>query len=80
MAFMGMGMNAAGGVMGGMQQPAQGTPQAESIQQKPMQNTQEQQPQAEDPYAKLIRLKELLDLGVISQEEFDAAKAKVLEV
>ena len=84
MAFMGMGMNAAGGVMSGMQQPAQGTPQAESIQQKATQSDQAQQqteqPQAEDPYEKLIQLKRLLDMGVISQEEFDAAKAKVLGV
>ncbi|MDR2855442.1 MAG: SPFH domain-containing protein [Methanomicrobiales archaeon] len=83
MAFMGMGMNAAGGVMGGMQQPAQGTPQAETIQQKPLQNAQTEQQatqEAEDPYEKLVRLKQLLDQGVISQEEFDAVKAKVLGV
>jgi membrane protease subunit (stomatin/prohibitin family) len=79
MAFMGMGMNAAGSVMGGMQQPPQGTPQAESIQQN-VQSDQTQQPQAEDPYEKLIQLKKLLDMGVISQEDFDAAKAKVLGV
>ncbi len=38
------------------------------------------QPQGgqEDPYAKLASLKQLLDQGVISQEEFDEAKAKVL--
>ena len=88
MAFMGMGMNAAGGVMGGMQQPTQGTPQTEFIQQKPMQNAQTEQQtkqetqhqEAEDPYEKLVRLKQLLDQGVISQEEFDAVKAKVLGV
>jgi hypothetical protein len=33
---------------------------------------------AEDPYEKLTKLKGLLDAGVISQEDFDAAKAKVL--
>ena len=33
---------------------------------------------AEDPYAKLASLKQLCDQGVISQEEFNAAKAKVL--
>ena len=62
MAFMGMGMNAVGGAMGGLQQ-------------QPTQN----QPQ-EDPYEKLAKLKKLLDQGVISQEEFDAAKAKILGV
>jgi membrane protease subunit (stomatin/prohibitin family) len=84
MAFMGMGMNAAGGVMGAMQQPAQGTPQTQFIQQEPIHNAQTeqqtQQPEAEDPYEKLVRLKQLLDQGVISQEEFDAVKAKVLGV
>lgn len=59
MAFMGMGMNAAGNVMGGFQQPV---------------NQQPQQPQQqEDPYEKLAKLKKLLDDGVISQEEFDEA-------
>ncbi|MDR0944541.1 MAG: SPFH domain-containing protein [Bifidobacteriaceae bacterium] len=32
----------------------------------------------EDPYAKLAKLKGLLDQGVITQADFDAAKAKVL--
>ena len=35
---------------------------------------------AEDPVAKLKQMKELLDAGIISQEEFDAAKAKYLGV
>jgi membrane protease subunit (stomatin/prohibitin family) len=74
MAFMGMGMNAAGGVMGGMQQTQQGTPQAQNIQSQPTQ----QPVQEEDPYTKLANLKKLLDAGVITQEDFDAAKAKLL--
>ncbi|MFV0379787.1 MAG: SHOCT domain-containing protein [Anaerorhabdus sp.] len=69
MAFMGMGMNAAGGMMGAMQQNANQTPQANNIQN----GTQE-----ENPYKKLEELKNLLDKGVISQEDFDQAKAKVL--
>ncbi|MDR2943865.1 MAG: SPFH domain-containing protein [Methanosarcinales archaeon] len=81
MAFMGMGMNAAGGVMGGMQQPAAGTPQSQFIQGQPA--VQQQQPQAppqaeEDPFAKLAKLKQLFDAGVISQEEFDTAKTNIL--
>jgi hypothetical protein len=36
-------------------------------------------PAAEDPYKRLIRLKELLDAGAISQEEFDQEKREVLE-
>ena len=67
MAFMGMGMNAAGNVMGGFQQP---------VNQQPQQQTQPQ----EDPYEKLAKLKKLLDDGVISQEEFDEAKKKILGV
>ena len=73
MAFMGMGMNAAGNVMGAVQQP---------VNQQPA----NQQPAAaastpaEDPYAKLASLKKLLDDGIISQEEFDKAKAKLLGI
>jgi membrane protease subunit (stomatin/prohibitin family) len=35
-------------------------------------------PAAEDPYARLTKLKGLLDAGVITQEDFNAAKAQVL--
>ncbi len=34
---------------------------------------------AEDPYDRLKRLKDLLDTGVISQEEFDQEKREVLD-
>lgn len=37
------------------------------------------QQQGEDPYAKLEKLKGLLDKGIISQEEFDAKKAEILK-
>lgn len=96
MAFMGMGMNAASGMMGGMQQqqpysnpslqfnqqqPAQpqyNEPQQpqQPVQQQPQQP--QQQASQEDPYEKLAKMKKLLDDGVISQEEFDQAKAKLL--
>lgn len=82
MAFMGMGMNAASGMMGAMQQPAGGTPQSQSIQGQPVAQPQAAQPEAqaaaEDPYEKLAKLKKLLDDGVISQADFDAQKAKLL--
>ena len=78
MAFMGMGMNAAGGMMGGMQQPAEATPQAQFIQQPQQQAPQPAAAPAEDPYQKLASLKNLLDQGVITQEDFDAQKAKLL--
>jgi len=86
MAFMGMGVNAAGGMMGTVQQPTEGTPQSQFIQgqpqqafgQAPVQPQTEPQPVVEDPYAKLTQLKKLLDDGVITQEDFDAQKAKLL--
>ena len=92
MAFMGMGMNATGGVMQGMQQPTQQPTQNPFINvqqpQQPMEPVQQpaqpvesvQQPTQEDPYAKLTELKKLLDAGVITQEDFDAAKAKLLGI
>ena len=72
MAFMGMGINAAGGIMSGMQQPNN-----PSAYQQQMNGTQQAAPQ-EDPYAKLTEMKKLLDAGVITQADFDAAKAKLL--
>lgn len=57
MAFMGMGMNAAGSVMGAMQQPTG---------------------KEEDPTAKLMEMKKLLDAGAITQEDYDKIKAQLL--
>jgi len=58
MAFMGMGMNAVGGALGGMQQPVN-------------------QPQ-EDPFEVLSKYKKMLDAGLISQEDYDKQKEKIL--
>jgi len=96
MAFMGMGMNAAGAMVNGMQQqPTQSSyqpnfaqpqmmqqPAQQPMQQYPQQPAQApvQQPVAEDPYAKLASLKNLLDQGVITQADFDAAKNKILGI
>lgn len=84
MAFMGMGMNAASGMMGGMQQPV--TPS--SYQPAFNQNVQSQQPTQpiqqtpvqsnEDPTEKLLKMKKLLDAGAISQEEYNKVKAQLL--
>lgn len=79
-AFMGMGMNAAGGMMGGMQQ--QSTPSTyqpafnqQPIQEQPVQSS----PTAQvDPTTKLLEMKKLLDAGAISQEEYDKVKAQIL--
>ena len=63
MAFMGMGLNAVGGAMGGLQQ----------------QPTQQQQAQPEkDPYEEIGKFKKLLDDGIITQEEFDQKKKELL--
>ena len=35
-------------------------------------------PAAEDPVAKLKKAKEMLDLGLITQDDYDALKAKAL--
>lgn len=134
MAFMGMGMNAATGMMGGVQQPTEAytnpnlqfnnpqqapvqeqqnnnmqqvpvqEQQNNNVQQAPVQEQQynnmkptQEQPQAQsqqpmqegiaptveaqvDPYENLAKLKKLADQGVISQEEFEKAKAKLLGI
>ncbi len=81
MAFMGMGMNAAGGMIGGMQQPS--TPstyqpafgQTQPTTSQPVEsNTQVK----EDPATLLAEKKKLLDAGLITQEDYDALKAKIL--
>ena len=75
MAFMGMGVNAAGGVMGGIQQPVNGVSPAQAA------INAAGQPAAAPAQGgadKLIEMKKLLDAGVISQEEFDAAKKEFL--
>ena len=77
MAFMGMGMNAAGGMMGSVQQQPTQTTYQPTFGAQP-QPAAEPQPVQEDPYAKLTQLKKLLDEGVITQADFDAAKAKLL--
>ena len=61
MAFMGMGMNAVGGAMGGLQQ-------------------QVNEPKEEDPMEKLRKMKQMLDEGLITQEDYDKAKQKILGV
>ena len=84
MAFMGMGMQATGGMMGTMQQqPTQSTYQPAFNQTQ--QVTPQAQPQTQqttttqpDSTAKLLEMKKLLDAGAISQEEYDKVKAQIL--
>ncbi len=70
MAFMAMGMQGAAGSVGMLQQPA--------FEQSYATSQHAVSVPSEDPYEKLAKLKNLLDMGVITQEDFDSAKAKVL--
>ena len=79
MAFMGMGMNAVGGMMGGMQQqptPSTYQPAFGQQQSTPVQSAAASP--AQDPTTKLLEMKKLLDAGAITQEEYDKVKAQVL--
>lgn len=80
MAFLGMGMQSAGGAMGGLQQPnVPPTPPPAAAQPAPEPAAPAAPAAAaEDPVAKLAQYKNMLDQGLITQEDFDAAKAKVL--
>ena len=90
MAFMGMGMQAGTGVMGGMQQPNVSQPnpfiqtnQAAASQTATATPTTTQPASttaANDPYEELKKAKELLDAGVITQADFDAMKARILGI
>ena len=89
MAFMGMGMQAGTGMMNGMQQPANANQNpfinvAGAATAQPAPEAQPQQVQAEpaqaDPYAELKKAKELLDAGIITQEDFEAKKKQLLGI
>ncbi len=70
--LVGMGMAAGTTGIGALQQPVQApAPQAPAAPATP-------QPAAEDPVAKLAKFKEMLDAGLITQADYDAAKAKAL--
>lgn len=73
---VGVGLgNMMGGMFQGMQQGQQGAPQGQ-----PGQQAAPQQPAADpnDPMAKVAKLKQMLDGGLITQEEFDAKKKEIL--
>jgi membrane protease subunit (stomatin/prohibitin family) len=76
MGFMGMGIQGVAGTIGTMQQPAQ----QQIFSQPESQPVSAPVHASEDPYEKLAKLKGLLDQGVISQEDFDTAKSKLLEI
>lgn len=82
MAFMGMGMQSAGGMMGTMQQQPTASPYQPSFaQQTSNEGVQPQHTQNStqtDVTTKLLEMKKLLDAGAISQEDYDKVKAQLL--
>jgi membrane protease subunit (stomatin/prohibitin family) len=86
--LVGLGMAAGATGLGGLQQPvpgigAQSTPPAPPAQptaaaMAPPPPPPPAAPDDEDPVAKLTTFKQMLDAGLISQEDYDAAKNKIL--
>ncbi len=73
--LIGMGMATGGMGVGGLQQPV--TPAPAAAPAAPA-AAAPATPTAEDPVAVLTRAKGMLDAGLITQEDYDAAKAKAL--
>ena len=69
MAFMGMGVNAIGGVTNGMNQPNQSV-------ENPFINANNQQEQSNTD--KLLEMKKLLDAKAITEEEYNKVKKDLL--
>lgn len=92
LAFLGLGMGAAGGAVSGLQQPVPpaggaGGPAAGQTPPPPPPAPAGEggaapaapaAPAADDPVAKLTQLKTMLDQGLITQADYDAAKSKLL--
>ena len=81
--LVGLGMAAGATGLGGLQQPVPGiggqsTPPAAPAPPPPPPPAAPAAPAAEDPVAKLAKFKEMLDAGLITQADYDAAKNKVL--
>lgn len=72
--IFGMGMAAGTAGLGGLQQPVPGV----GAQSTPPQQSQPAANSGDDPMAKLAKFKEMLDAGLITQEDYDAAKSKAL--
>ncbi len=79
MAFMGMGVGAANGMMGAMQQQPTPSTYQPGFAQAPVQNiAQEAAAPQSDMAKKLLEMKQLLDAGAITQEDYDAVKKQLL--
>jgi membrane protease subunit (stomatin/prohibitin family) len=74
--ILGMGFAAGATGLGGLQQPVPGVG-ANSAPAAPA-PTATAAPAADDPMVVLTRAKQMLDAGLITQEDYDAAKAKAL--
>ncbi|MGJ0203707.1 SHOCT domain-containing protein [Leucobacter sp. gxy201] len=74
--IFGMGMAAGQAGLGGLQQPVPGVG-AQSAP-APAQAPAAAEPAADDPMAKLTQLKSMLDAGLITEDDYNAAKAKAL--
>ena len=75
MAFMGMGANVAGNMMNGFAQENAPSSYNPSFA-KNQNNTQNGA--SEDPTAKLLKIKELLDAGAITEEDYEKVKKQLL--
>ena len=63
------------------QQPVQQQPaQQQSVEPNNQEQPNSEQTAQEDPYEKLSRLKKMLDEKLITQEDYDEAKQKILGV
>ncbi len=79
MAFMGMGMNAAGGMISSMQQEATQSSYQPSFNQQTQQQESNTQ-NGQSPEEKLLEMKKLLDAGAITQEDYDKVKKQILGI
>jgi membrane protease subunit (stomatin/prohibitin family) len=77
--LIGLGMAAGTTGLGALQQPVSGIGGQSGVPgMAPPPPPAPPAPAAEDPMAKLAKYKEMLDAGLITQDDYDAAKSKVL--
>ena len=76
--LIGMGMGVGGMGVGGLQQPTQAAPAAAAAPAQQAAPAAAASPAADDPVAVLKRAKDMLDAGLITEADYDAAKAKAL--
>jgi len=75
---VGLGMGMAGGMAFGNMAQQAFAPTQQPYAQTPVQASQQPAASAEDPMEALIKLKKLLEAGLIEQAEYDAKKAEIL--